>query len=81
MPVQKKIIELRDLGPGDQIHMFVRARTADAEKCVVTFVRNEGLSSVFEVSNGTFIYLGVSTPLVKVGDHYEIAFDREEDEK
>jgi hypothetical protein len=47
----------------------------------ITFDHVDGMYSYNTLPDGKVVHLSVMTPLTKVDEHYEIAFDREEDEK
>lgn len=78
-PAKVPIIHLYDLKRGDKIHAHTNRSQKNKE--VVTFDHLDGMYSYCTLPDGEVVHLGASCPLVKVDDHYEIAFDREEDEK
>lgn len=77
--VKSKIIYLHELHEGDKIWVHTSRYKSKME--VATFFHTDGMYSYNELADGVPVHLSVMTPLTKVGDHYEIAFDRNEDEK
>lgn len=79
-PVTKaSIVYLYQLKRGDKIWAHTSRVKNKTE--VVTFDHTDGMYSYNTLPDGEVVHLSRFTPLTKVDEHYEIAFDREEDEK
>jgi len=76
-PTKTPIVYLHQLKKGDKIH--AHTNRSQKVKEVITFDHVDGMYSYNTLPDGEVVHLGVMCPLVKVDDHYEIAFDREED--
>jgi hypothetical protein len=77
--VKTPMIYLHQLKRGDKIWAHTSRVKNKTE--VVTFDHVDGMYSYNTLPDGVVVHLSVMTPLTKVDDHYEIAFDRNEDEK
>jgi hypothetical protein len=79
-PVTKApIIYLHQLHKGAKIWAHTTRFKSKMEE--ITFDHVDGMYSYNTLPDGKVVHLSVMTPLTKVDDHYEIAFDRNEDEK
>jgi hypothetical protein len=77
--VKAPIIYLYQLKRGDKIWAHTSRVKNKTEE--VTFDHTDGMYSYNTLPDGEVVHLSRFTPLTKVDDHYEIAFDRNEDEK
>lgn len=77
---KSKTIELHELKKGDTILTYVHrgdSKVKDGGKEVLTFDHLDGMYSYCTLPDGNVMHLSRSTPLRKVGEHYEIVFDKD----